>query len=83
MQSLEEQLKAQKEGFLKKAPSEVVGIMGAAMEKLKGSDVIDRALKVGVTAPLFELPNATGQVVSLQERLNNGPVIITFYRGVW
>jgi peroxiredoxin len=53
------------------------------MAKLKASDLIDRARKAGDTAPLFELPNATGQTVSLQQRLTGGPAIVTFYRGVW
>jgi hypothetical protein len=83
MQTLAEQLAAQKEGFLKKAPAEVVEIMSGAMARLRASDVIDRALKAGDTAPLFELSNATGQVVSLQQRLTGGPAILTFYRGVW
>ena len=83
MQTLAEQLAAQKAGFLKQAPPEVVEIMGGAMAKLKASDVIDRALKEGDTAPLFELPNATGNTVSLQQRLTGGPAIVTFYRGVW
>ena len=83
MQALAEQLAAQKEGFLKNAPPEVVEIMSQAMAKLRASDVIDRTLKQGDTAPLFELPDATGQTVSLQERLRSGPAIVTFYRGVW
>ena len=83
MQTLADQLAAQKQGFLEKAPPEVVEIMSGAMAKLKASDVIDRALKEGDTAPLFELPDATGQTVSLQQRLASGPVILSFYRGVW
>jgi len=83
MQTLAEQLAAQKEGFLKQAPAEVVEIMSGAMAKLKASDILDRVLKAGDTAPLFELPNATGQIVSLQQRLAGGPAIVTFYRGVW
>ena len=83
MQPLAEQLAAQKEGFLKKAPPEVVEIMSGAMAKLRASDVIDRALKAGDTAPLFELPDATGATVALQQRLSGGPAVVTFYRGVW
>lgn len=83
MQTLAEQLAAQKEGFLKQAPPEVVAVMSGAMAKLRASDVIDRALKEGATAPLFELPDATGQTVSLKQRLADGPAVVTFYRGVW
>ena len=83
MQTLAEQLAAQKEGFLKKAPPEVVAIMSGAMAKLRASDIIDRAHKEGDTAPLFALHDATGQTVSLQQRLADGPAVVTFYRGVW
>jgi hypothetical protein len=83
MQTLAEQLAAQKAGFLKQAPAEVVEIMSGVIAKLKASDMIDRALKAGDTAPPFELPDATGKTVSLQQRLTSGPAILTFYRGVW
>ena len=37
----------------------------------------------GDKAPLFDLPNATGKHVSLEHYLQQGPVVLTFYRGVW
>jgi peroxiredoxin len=40
-------------------------------------------LSKGDKAPLFELPNAAGHMVKLSELLNNGPVVLTFYRGTW
>mgnify|MGYP000104624375 CR=1 FL=1 len=83
MHTLADQLLVQKEGFLKNAAPEDVNIMSQAMARLKASDVLDRALKQGDAAPLFDLPDATGQQISLQERLISGPAILTFYRGVW
>ncbi|MDB5142291.1 MAG: bcp 1 [Mucilaginibacter sp.] len=40
-------------------------------------------LRIGDKAPLFELPNAAGHIVKLNDLLNNGPVVLTFYRGTW
>jgi peroxiredoxin len=40
-------------------------------------------LRKGDKAPLFELPNAAGHSVKLSSLLNNGPVVLTFYRGTW
>src|ERR1700756_767046 len=40
-------------------------------------------LKKGDKAPLFELPNAAGHSVKLSSLLNDGPVVLTFYRGTW
>ena len=40
-------------------------------------------LRVGEKAPDFRLPNAVGEEVSLYEALEDGPVVLTFYRGAW
>ena len=40
-------------------------------------------LEVGDRAPGFDLPNATGERVTLRQRLESGPVVLTFYRGDW
>jgi hypothetical protein len=41
------------------------------------------ALKAGDTAPLFVLRDAEGKSVSSAELLALGPLIVSFYRGVW
>ena len=43
----------------------------------------DKAIKIGEKAPNFELPNALGAPISLSNLLNEGPLVITFYRGSW
>lgn len=43
----------------------------------------DPGLKVGDTAPDFELPNAFGRQIRLQDLLSEGPVVLTFFRGAW
>ncbi|ASU36365.1 peroxiredoxin-like family protein [Mucilaginibacter xinganensis] len=40
-------------------------------------------LSVGDQAPLFHLPNAVNKIIALKDLLNEGPVVITFYRGNW
>lgn len=40
-------------------------------------------LQVGVTAPLFTAHDADGNLFSMQEALNAGPVVLIFYRGYW
>lgn len=37
----------------------------------------------GDKAPLFSLPNARGEKVSIENLLQKGAVVLTFYRGVW
>jgi len=42
-----------------------------------------KALKTGASAPDFELQSYSGQQVRLSNLTQNGPVILTFYRGKW
>ena len=45
--------------------------------------VVGAALRTGQRAPMFELPDAQGQLVALRNLLDRGSVIVTFYRGGW
>ncbi|MBI5419980.1 MAG: redoxin domain-containing protein [Deltaproteobacteria bacterium] len=40
-------------------------------------------LQIGERAPDFILPNQRGEMVRLSDRLSRGPVVLSFYRGVW
>lgn len=40
-------------------------------------------IKVGAKAPDFTLNNALGKPVSLKDKLQEGPVVLVFYRGAW
>ncbi len=80
---LEAQLKEMSEGFSKRADQATVDLYTQAIENLKESGALDKTLKVGDQAPNFELPNATGETVTLTTLLAEGPVVLTFYRGGW
>lgn len=70
------QLKAQR-----KVSPEVADKMRRGREKIAASGAT--GLSVGERAPDFTLPNQTGGEVRLRDRLANGPVVLSFYRGVW
>ena len=40
-------------------------------------------MRVGERAPDFTLPDVFGKLVTLSDRLKQGPVVLTFYRGAW
>jgi len=40
-------------------------------------------INVGDKTPLFNLPNANGTIISIENLLKQGPLVITFYRGNW
>src|SRR5437764_12466154 len=47
------------------------------------SGAAERSLKEGTRAPNFTLPDARGSAVKLSHLLEQGPVVMTFYRGAW
>ena len=64
-------------------PSDIAGDMDKANAELAASGLVDQVAKVGCRAPDFTLPDALGRIVSLAERLGRGPVVLSFYRGIW
>ncbi len=40
-------------------------------------------LEIGTSAPRFVLPDARGGKLSLDDKLADGPVVLSFYRGAW
>jgi peroxiredoxin len=66
-----------------KAPPQVVAVMRKATADLIASGQAERALKPGMGAPEFALPDAHGVVVRSADMLKKGPLVLTFYRGVW
>ena len=69
--------------FEASAPPETLAIMHAATDNLQRSGIMEHVLKIGDQMPVFELPNQQGDLVSSQALLRKGPVVVSFYRGVW
>ncbi|MEO1791470.1 MAG: peroxiredoxin-like family protein [Cyanobacteria bacterium J06629_19] len=84
MTTLSAQLKEKQNGFMQQVPQETAEVMAKATTDLDASGIVDNSLKVGDKAPDFELTDATGKVVKLSTLLlENGPIVVTFYRGQW
>ena len=66
-----------------KLPKSAMEIMDAATADLENNDAASRALQPGDTAPDFILPNVDGRSVRLYSELEEGPVVLVFYRGGW
>jgi peroxiredoxin len=82
--SLQDKLDAFRADFEgNKAPPQVVAVMRKATADLIASGQAERALKAGMRAPEFALPDAHGQIVRSADLLQKGPLVVTFYRGVW
>nr|WP_243444195.1 peroxiredoxin-like family protein [Acetobacter persici] len=58
-------------------------VMHRATAELISSGVAEKTLKAGDTAPSFKLNDPEGHPVSSAALLEKGPLVISFYRGVW
>lgn len=84
MQTLPQKLDAFRIDFeTNKAPKEALAVMHRATKELADSGQKSRAIKLGDTFPEFALPNQNGDIVKLSDLLKNGPVVVSFFRGVW
>ena len=64
-------------------PPSVIETMHRATAELIASGAARRALKVGDKAPAFTLKDPEGNDVSSTALLAQGPLVVSFYRGVW
>jgi peroxiredoxin len=64
-------------------PRSVIETMHRATAELIASGLASRAKKAGDVAPSFSLKDPEGNVVSSEELLKKGSLVVSFYRGVW
>jgi peroxiredoxin len=64
-------------------PPSVIEIMHRATNELIASGAAARALKAGDKAPAFTLNDPDGHPVNSADLLQRGPLVLSFYRGVW
>lgn len=80
---LETELANYRAKFEQGAGPAAVAFLNSKIEELTAAFPFDFVTKVGEIVPDFALPNALGDVISLKEALDSGPVVLTFYRGSW
>lgn len=81
--SLQDRLDAFKAEFRAARPPEVRAIMERATAELIASGAAGRALKAGARAPAFTLQAPDGTPIASTDLLAQGPLVVSFYRGVW
>lgn len=64
-------------------PAPVAQTIDTGIAQVAAAGLTRHALQVGQPAPYFTLPDANGQPQTLASLLQNGPVVLTFYRGNW
>ena len=83
MANLQDSLDKLKERIEGSMPAESVAIMHQATKNLEDTGIANGILKKGDKAPKFILKNHKGETVLSSELLKKGPLVITFYRGLW
>ncbi len=81
--TLQARLDRMREASAKKIPPAALSTMHRALDGLRASGIIDRVIKVGATLPAFALPDTQGQLLRSETLLAQGPLVLSFYRGLW
>jgi len=81
--TLQEKLTEYKKEFQKTAPPEAQALMQRSTEDLIASGILDGVLKSGDAAPGFTLDDHNENPVTSADLLSRGPLVLSFYRGVW
>lgn len=81
--TLQEKLDAFKAQFESSGPPEALALMHRATDELRDSGIMASVLKAGDRAPDFALPNSEGEMVETLALRAKGPLVVTFYRGIW
>lgn len=81
--SLADALAEQRAAAQDEIPDDTLTTLQAATDELTARGRADDAVQEGDSAPDFALPNVMGDAVRLSERLQDGPVVLSFYRGGW
>jgi len=64
-------------------PAELTSLLEQGAGEISALDIIECAKRSGDQMPSFTLKNQHGKTRLLKDYLMKGPLILTFYRGVW
>lgn len=83
MTTLNTQIRSLIQSFRDNLPEELNTLLEQGAGEISALDIVERALKVGDKVTNFDLPKYGGGNGRLADYLAKGPLVITFYRGVW
>ncbi|MGB5199603.1 MAG: peroxiredoxin-like family protein [Sedimenticolaceae bacterium] len=83
MSDLREKIAEYDAAKARRVPTEVLETMAGATAQLAAMGFTDHSLRTGDQVPDFELPNHNGQPRRLSRMLDDGVVVLNFYRGGW
>lgn len=81
--TLQKKIDQVKAGVENQIPPKALAVMHRETEDLINSGITDRVLKKGDEFPAFLLPDQNREAVSSMALLEKGPLVVSFYRGIW
>ena len=69
--------------FRESLPADLSALIEQGAGEISALDIIERARKAGDPGPAFTLSDQRGEQKRLADYLACGPLVVTFYRGVW
>jgi peroxiredoxin len=79
--SLQSDLDAYKAGWTERASEQTAALITHDNASLQG--LTNRALRAGAMFPTLALPNQRRGITDLAKLMDDGPLVVTFYRGGW
>ena len=83
MNTLAQQIDELNQNLAQQVPTEILTSFSQSIADIKKLQLEDNCIQLGEIFPNFKLQNTTNQVVELNDLLQKGPVIISFFRGSW
>ncbi len=83
MSTLRERLQRIKENFTQQAPPEAITAINNSNESIRASGLLSKAPTEGDILPSFDLEDTEGHLSHSEELIKRGPLVLTFYRGLW
>ncbi|SFT99812.1 Peroxiredoxin [Pseudovibrio denitrificans] len=80
---LNQQIRDTIQQFREALPAELAAKIEQGAGEISALDIIGKALNVGASVPDFSLTNQNGDLRKLADYLAQGPLVLTFYRGLW
>ncbi len=80
---LTEELNDLKQQLGREVPREILKEIGLFVQELARSGIEKTSCQAGDKLPSFTLPNVTGKMISSSDILAKGPMVLSFYRGLW
>ena len=80
---LTEQINDLKQQLGRDIPHETLKEIGQFVQGLVQTGIEKTSCQAGDKIPVFELPSVSGRMVSSVDLLAKGPMVLSFYRGVW